>query len=164
MSGVMFSKDASGVPRSIVTAAQAGWDEPTRAALNSVLRRATIGGERQGSAGHTRSSVFSLGVFCYVGLFVAVGAIVMFVPGKAAAAVGASALALGGLGLWVLSRKSSTFAGGNVPEQLVYSWLTERRCPSCAYPLNTELTGEKRGLWRCTECGGIWKPVVEVPS
>lgn len=156
-----MSRDASGVSRAIIAAPQVGWDEPTQAALQSVLRKVTVGEDQRASSRQSGSSVWSLGLIAYLGLFLVVGAIVMFVPGRAATVGGASLLGLGGLALWVLSRNSGSFAGTDVRLQLVTAWLGERRCPSCAYPLNTELTGTQRGLWRCSECGGIWSPVVE---
>lgn len=145
--------DAAGVSRSLAVIHQPGWDDATRAILHRVL--STAGEQSRPTAA---SAVLPPVAAVFVLLFLLIGAIVILLPGPSGSVVAASLLLVCSVGLWLWTTRSGILRGRDWSQAVAAMWLEHRRCPSCAYPLSTELTGDQRGLWRCPECGGLWKP------
>lgn len=145
--------DAAGVSRALAAMHQPGWDDATKAILHQAISAA--GAHARPDAA---SSVLPPIAAVFVLVFLLIAATVVLLPGPSGPIVAAGLLLACSIGLWLWTTRSGALRGRDWSQTVAAEWLEHRRCPSCAYPLNTELTGEQRGLWRCPECGGLWHP------
>lgn len=137
--------DAAGVERKLLVWAEPEWDAQSVAALDAVLARA-------GNA--TKAAAWRV-LLAYAVLVLIAALLVVAMPREFGSIAGAVLLAVGAVGGWVYARHGLDRRGG-WDRRVRDEWIVQRRCPSCAYPLNAELASGQAGQLRCSECGGLW--------